>query len=454
MEADRAKQPIPLPGTDLYSAGMLSTHRQPFRAKELYRDRATAGRFTAVLGLQMGQIFPAAFISLFLPVIFRQQGLPLDMYWVFTLPAIPTWLRPLWAPLVDRTGNRRIGMRKTWFIPCTLFGALAYLSLTWFAPELDNLAAIITILVIKTTIMTTQDIAIDGYMVENIRDEERGVGAAVLDIGRNTARFIAWAGIAWIYTEFGWSPALVVASALLIIFSMPGIVRKEPARPSQFEHQRPSLARLLKRRDSRYVYPLCFMIALLGGLLQTLYPTYLTDLGFSLGEVAAIAAPATLLGTLIGATATGWFLGRFGYKATILTAAILIIAAVIPVAWLGSLENPTFAIVFAVTLNGIALPSFLDVSFQAARLKWASRSQAATDYTSQIVTMTAGGGLAVAVGGLLAEHLGWFYYFLLAGTLISAACFVLYGLFDTVEAIVERRDRDEANETGTLPAAM
>jgi MFS family permease len=419
--------------------------------KDLFRDPATTFRFTAVLGLQMGQIFPAAFIGLFLPVIFRQQGLALDMYWVFTLPAIPTWIRPLWAPFVDRTGSRAIGMRKTWFIPCTLFGAAAYLSLTFFAPELDNLAIIITILVIKTTFMTTQDIAIDGYMVENIRDEERAVGAAVLDIGRNTARFIAWAGIALIYTTLGWSVALVVASALLIIFSTPGVIRPEPDRPTQYQHHRPSLGRLLKRRDSRYVYPLCFMIALLGGLLPSLYPTYLSDLGFSLGEVAAIAAPATLLGTLIGASSTSWFLGRFGYKTTILTAAFMIVAAVIPIVWMGSLENPTFAIVFAVTLNAIALPSFLDVSFQAARLKWASKSQAATDYTSQIVTMTAGGGLAVAVGGFMAEYLGWFYYFLISGTLISAACFVLYHVFDTVEAMVEMRDREEAGESAAAP---
>ena len=121
---------------------MTSNSSQPFRARDLIRDRATTFRFTAILGLQMGQIFPAAFIGLFLPVIFRQQGLALDMYWVFTLPAIPTWIRPLWAPLVDRTGSRTLGMRKTWFIPCTVFGALAYLSLTFWAPDLENLAII------------------------------------------------------------------------------------------------------------------------------------------------------------------------------------------------------------------------------------------------------------------------------------------------------------------------
>ncbi|NIP14291.1 MAG: MFS transporter, partial [Pseudomonadales bacterium] len=236
-------------------------------------------------------------------------------------------------------------MRKTWFIPCTAFGVFAYLSLTLFAPTLDNLAIIITILVIKTTFMTTQDIAIDGYMVENIRDEERPVGAAVLDIGRNVARFIAWAGIAWIYTQYGWATALSVASALLILFSAPGIIRKEPPRPSQFEHVRPSLQNLLRRRDSYYVYPLCFGIALMGALVQSLYPTFLSDLGFSLGEVAAVIAPAILIGSVIGASTTSWYLGRFGYKATVLTAAFAVVLAMLPIMWMGSLEEPTFAVV-------------------------------------------------------------------------------------------------------------
>lgn len=431
---------------------MTETTSNRFSARSLFRDRATTFRFGSVLGLQMGQVFPAAFIGLFLPVIFREQGLALDMYWVFTLPAIPTWIRPLWAPFVDRTGSKVIGMRKTWFLPCTAFGALAYLSLTAFAPTLDNLAIIITLLVIKTTFMTTQDIAIDGYMIENIADEERPVGAAVLDIGRNVARFTAWAGIAWIYSVWGWNAAVTTASILLITFSLPGIIRPEPPRPAPLTREPPSLKRIMQRRDSRYIYPVCFLIALVGSLIPTLYPTYLSDLGFSIGRIAAVTAPATLFGTLIGATTTSWFLNRFGYKKTFLVATACIILAVLPIIWMGSVEEPTFIIVFAVTLNAIALPSFLDVSFQAARLKWASKVQAGTDYTTQIVTMAAGAGLATAIGGFMAEHLGWYLYFLVAGILISCACFVLYKVYDRIEELVDDRDIVEAEDASALKA--
>ena len=85
----------------------------------------------------------------------------------------------------------------------------------------------------------------------------------------------------------------------------------------------------------------------------------------------------------------------------------------------------------------------MDVTFQAARLKWASKSQAATDYTTQIVTMMAGLSLSTAIGGVLAEHLGWFYYFMVAGMLISGACFLLYAVYDRIELLVDARDADE-----------
>lgn len=416
-----------------------------FQALDLVRDRATAFRFTSILGLQMGQSFPSSFIALFLPVIFREQGLPLDMYWVFTLPAVPAWLRPLWAPFVDRTGSVAFGMRKSWFLPCTVFGALAYGAMSLVAPSLDNLALIITLMVIAATIMTTQDIAIDGYMVENIGDEERPVAAAVLDVGRNLARFVAWAGLPWVYGVFGWNAALVTAAGLLLVFSLPAIVRAEPPRPVQFARQRPSLKRLLERPDSAYIFPMCFLVALTGGLIATLFPTYLSDLGFSVERLGLLFAPATLIGAIFGAVLCGWCLRRLGYRITMLLAAVGVLLAVIPIVWLGSLPAPSFLIVFLVSLNSLALTSLLDITFQAARLKWASKSQAATDYTTQVVTMLAGMSLATAIGGFLAEHLGWFYYFLAAGILISGTCFLLYGVFDRIEALVDLRDAREAD---------
>jgi MFS family permease len=428
-------------------------NRPAFGIADVFRNRATLFKFTAIMGLQMGQVFPAAFFSLMLTAVYREKGLPLDMFWVFMIPAIPTWLRPLWAPLVDGVGSRRLGLRKTWFIPCTLFGAAAYLSLALFEPELDSLAIIITILTIKTAFMTTQDIAIDGYMVENLNDEERGVGAAVMDIARNVAMFTSWAGVAWVYGTYGWAEAVTVAASLLLLFSVPGIVRREPPPPPAAQRrrgrgERPSLIRLLQRPDTRLVVPLVGLVAFGGALIPNLYIAYLVDVGFTVKEIGPlILAPATLFGTLIGSSVTVWFLNRFGYKTTILLSAFLLIPTVIPIIWMGSLPDPSLVVVFLVTLNGIILPSFLGVAMAASRLKWSSKAQAATDYTAFIVVASACSSAALGLGGVLAEHLGWYWYFVLTGAFVTGCCFVFYFLFDRIEAIVDARDARELSDS-------
>ena len=253
-------------------------------------SRTHLGRMSsASLVLAALLAFLTVIVALLLPVIYREQGLSLDMWWVFTIPMIPTWLRPLWAPFVDRTGSRSFGMRRSWFIPCTSMGALAYMGMTLFEPTVENLVVVIALWTLKNSIMTTQDVAIDGYMVENIHDEERPIAAGVLDIARNIGMFVSWVGIAWLYDAYGWTIAMLVASLLLIACSLPGILRPEPPRPAQYERAPPpSLKSLLQRRESYYVYPLCFFVAMAGAIIATMYPTYLSDLGFRAAEVATM----------------------------------------------------------------------------------------------------------------------------------------------------------------------
>jgi predicted MFS family arabinose efflux permease len=233
------------------------------------------------------------------------------------------------------------------------------------------------------------------------------------------------------------------------LFSLPGIIRREPPPPPQAERRRdrgesPSLIKLFRRPDTRIILPLVMLVAFGGGLIASLYIAYLVDVGFTVKQIGPlILAPATLLGTLIGATLTAWFLNRFGYKTTILVSAFLMIPTVIPIIWMGSIERPSLLVVFLVTLNGIILPSFLTIAMAASRLKWSSKTQAATDYTAFVVAATAAGAASLGIGGVIAQYVGWHMYFLGSGVFVTLCCFAFYMLFDRIEAIVEARDTAE-----------
>ncbi len=427
---------------------------RPFTIADIFRDRATAFKFSAVLGLQMGQVFPAAFFGLMLTGIYRENGLPLSMLWVFTIPGIPSWLRPLWAPYVDRIGHPGFGMRKSWILPCTTLGALAYLSLGFFEPTPEYLWIMIGILFVKGIIMSTQDIAIDGYMVENLDDRERAAGAATIDIGRNIARFVSLAGIVAIYGVFGWTAASFCAAALLILFSLPALIRDEPPPPEEVQRARDrgenaSFFSLFSRPDIWFLVPLFMLLAFAGSLIPSLIVPFLVDSGFSSSEIGPmILAPAGLLGTVIGASLSVWILGRVGYKRSMFIGAIIIFPAVVPIMWMASLDKVAYLVVFLVILNGIVLPSLIEVAVGASRLRWASKKQAATDYATFVVAGSIAGSAALAVGGFLAEFLGYFWYFSVTGIFVSICCLIYYAAFDRIEELVNERERLERGEPG------
>jgi MFS family permease len=122
--------------------------------------------------LHMAQFFPAAFAGVALPFIFRQEGLPIEMFWLLALPAVPRWLKWLIAMVVDNYGSARIGFRKSWIIPCTLIGTVCYAALAWIPPTVAALYAIVSILVFKSFVMAAQDTAVDGFAAESMTDAE------------------------------------------------------------------------------------------------------------------------------------------------------------------------------------------------------------------------------------------------------------------------------------------
>ena len=130
--------------------------------------------------LHMAQYFPAAFTGIALPFLFRKEGLPLEMFWLLALPAIPRWLKWLIALVVDNYGSARIGQRKSWIIPCTAIGAAAYAALAWIPPTVSAVHVIVGILLAKSFIMAAQDIAVDGYAAESMTDAERAAGTSII----------------------------------------------------------------------------------------------------------------------------------------------------------------------------------------------------------------------------------------------------------------------------------
>lgn len=401
--------------------------------------------------LHMAQYFPAAFTGVALPAIFRQEGLPLEAFWLLALPGYPRWIKFLIALIVDNYGIARIGYRKTWIIPCTILGAGLYASLSFVPPSVAAVYAIVTILTIKSFIMAAQDIAVDGYAAESMNEAERPIGTSLIVFLAVTAGVLG-SGVVALVDTFGWRSTMMVVSLLLLGFAMPAIIRKEPPAPEASQKRRdrgekPSLISFMKRRDSWYILPYLFGFGFAGAFGGSMFLPFLVDKGMTLTQIGILSPISALSGNGVAALLTPILIQRIGLKKTATIGLCVIpVEGVIFVIFALMPQLPPLPIFIAImALMGFGV-SLYAIAVNNSRFRWTSKAQSGTDYSLQSSIWNCGISVAASLAGFVAASAGWPIFFAISagiGTVI-ALCYVL--MFDRVEKLVQVREVEELED--------
>jgi len=401
--------------------------------------------------LHMAQYFPQAFTGVALPFIFRKEGLPIESFWLLALPQIPRWLKWLIALMVDNYGNPRIGMRKSWIIPCTLIGTLLYALLAFVPPTVATVYIVVAILLAKSFVMAAQDIAVDGYAAESMTDAERPVGTSIIVFLAIVAGVLG-SGVVALVEAVGWFASMLSASLFMLAAATPAILRPEPPPPAASRErrergERPSLVKALRRRDSWFILPFLFLFGFGGALFTSMIGPFLADKGLSLTQFGILAPVMAITGGGAGALATPLLIDRLGLKATALIGiALLPVEGAVFCAFAlmdGLPPLPAFVVIVALLGFGTSIYTF---AVNNSRFRWASKAQAGTDYSMQSSLWNFGLWAAGTVAGFMVGAFGWAVYFPLVGVLAAAfgALYVVY--FDRIEALVRERETAELSD--------
>ncbi len=398
--------------------------------------------------LHMAQYFPAAFTNVALPFLFRKEGLPLEMFWLLALPGIPRWLKWAMALVVDNWGSSRFGRRKSWIVPCTLVGTVAYAVLAFIPPSLTVVHIIIGILLFKSFVMAAQDIAVDAYAAESMTDAERPVGTSLINFLGAVASVFGTGTVALVET-FGWQPTMLAASALMLLAALPAIIRREPPPPQatqarEARGERPNLLKALKRKDSNYILPFMFMFGFGGNFFLSMWGPFWADQGLTLTEFGILAPIAGMAGGALAAVSTPWLVEHIGLRKTaIIGVAVLPIEAAIYCTFTLMPELPALPIL-ALTVSLLAFSTNLySYAASISRFRWASKAQAGTDYAMQSSVWNFGVWSAGSTAGFVAGGLGWVAFFPIAAVAAAIGGIFYIVTFDRVEEIVQDRERDE-----------
>eukprot|EP01035_Chromulina_nebulosa_P038169 gene38169-51547_t len=140
-----------------------------------------------------------------IPLILKEKGVSYESLSLFSLVSLPFSLKLLWAPVVDSFYFKSFGRRKSWLIPVQiltglimLFVGSAYIDRwvgevpsptgTKFAPDVNTLTIYFLFLYF---LMSTQDIAVDGWALTMLSRINVGYGSVCNSIGQSLGIFLA-----------------------------------------------------------------------------------------------------------------------------------------------------------------------------------------------------------------------------------------------------------------------
>ncbi len=403
-------------------------------------------RLFAILGcLYLAQAIPSYLFAAAIPPILREQGVSRTAIGMMSLLMLPLVLKFLWAPLIDRFRPLARAHRAGWIF-ITQAGVIACIAaMMWIKPT--DVTGIFAIGFVISVLMSTQDIATDGYAAKYLDPRDRPIGNAIQ--GGSVALGVVLGGTLGllIYHHAGWTPMLGVVAAISVLplFAALGMRETDPvATATQPAVTRPSIMRFLRRPEARQILWIALIYRASEGLVKSMEGSYLVDAGVPLDVIGYLSGGAALTVGLGGSALAAYLLHKrgaasvLGLLGTLRTVCFLIFA----LHAFGALGGfwPIFGASFLQTLVRYMEIVALYSLFMAVT----SSDQPGTDFTilscAQLIVYLVGS----MVAGRLADMMGYFALFALATALSGVAVVATYRMLNAYGAKAGARPAQEA----------
>jgi PAT family beta-lactamase induction signal transducer AmpG len=149
-------------------------------------------RILNLLGLGFSSGLPLALTAATLQAWLMTEKVDLSIIGIFALVRLPYALKVLWAPLMDRFSPPWLGRRRGWIISIQLLLVIGILGLGNCSPASYPVLVAFAALIVAF-LSASQDIAIDAYRADVLREQELGPGAATAVVGYRLAMLVSGA---------------------------------------------------------------------------------------------------------------------------------------------------------------------------------------------------------------------------------------------------------------------
>ncbi|MGZ8243626.1 AmpG family muropeptide MFS transporter [Methylomagnum sp.] len=363
----------------------------------------------------------------------RDGGVDLKAIGLLALVQFPYIWKFLWAPLCDRYGLG-LGRRRSWML-VTQIALLVTLPLFgWLSPQPD-LPTISALAAAVALFSATQDIAIDAFRREILRDEEQGLGNVVHVNAYKIASLIPGSLSLILADHLPWSAVFGITA----LFMLPGLLMTVFVREPPLSERAPTTLRLavvepfhefIARRgwvSALSVLAFIFFYKLGDSMATALATPFYLDLGYTKTEIGMIAKHAGLWPNVIGGILGGIWMVRIGIHRALWVFGVLQALVILGFAWLSTAGHTQvgLAAVIGAEAFGVGLGTAAFVAFIASTTNPAYTATQFALFTSLAATprtlanaftgfLVEGGDLKIGSMALIhIDALGWERFFLL-----------------------------------------
>ena len=378
---------------------------------QVFRSRSIA--VITFLGFSSG--LPLALTGGTLQAWMTVAGVDIRIIGMFSLVGIPYLIKFLWSPIMDRFIPPWLGRRRGWIIITQLSLIVGISAMAFGSPEKAALLLAMIALIVAF-ISASQDIVIDAYRTDILKEQERGLGAAVFVMGYRIAMIVSGALALILSEHIGWRNTYLFMAGLIGVGILSTLLGPEPAeRVVPPQSLREAVGGPLKdyfSRNSAISLLILIILYKLGDAYAvSLITTFLIrGVGFSAGDVGKIAKTIGFVSLIGGAIFGGTLMVKLRLFRSLLIFGILQAIsnlAFMLLAWVGkNYAMLVFAVAFENLSGGMGTAAFVSLIMAMCNHRYT-----ATQY-ALLSSLAALGRIVIApTSGFVVELIGWASFF-------------------------------------------
>ena len=262
----------------------------------------------------------------------------------------------------------------------------------------------------------TQDIAVDAYRIEILRDEEQGAGSATTQLGYRIALWIVDAMSLLLPSLLPWPVVLSLIALLIVIGMVTVLLRRGAARSSgrRISSTEAWVKQAVVRPFAEFLAYRGWFVILLFALLYkygdalggTMARPFFNQMGFSGPEIFGVTKSFGVAATILGGLAGGIVVARYGLFKALLVAGILQAITNLLFSWVAVEPHDLVVLTLAISadnftgaLGGVAFIGYLS-SLCTAGMAGTQYALLTSLMAFGRTTMSAGGGWLASANGL------------------------------------------------------